>query len=134
METLKIGLPVTPAKHLSLDIILATEILITYGGGVGGSNKTYYAIDSGTNMNDYIVLNGETVFINPEFIVTKRKVRIAKVITDTTGHSNHSKVTCECSMLTRYILLKFEELYELDAYSYDRMDAKRIIKTDLEKY
>jgi hypothetical protein len=101
----KIGKPCSPSKHISDELIQATEVLASWGGGMGGASKKYYFTNN--NGNSWTDLVGEEMFINPEFIVHKRKVRIVKTVTDTTGHSNYHQPTCKYSETTRHILLPY---------------------------
>jgi len=111
MKTLKIGLSCSPSKRISSDNFKATEILISYGGGMGGANKTFYVINK--NGNQYTLISGEVIILNPNFIVMERQVELVEQVIDTTAHSNYSTKTCEQSILTEYYKLEYRQDYAL---------------------
>jgi hypothetical protein len=107
----KIGLPCTPSKHVSQEIKKGTKIVISFGGGLGGANRTIYAKTVkevkkfGIPMLEIVPFFGEQEELNPQFIVATQDCQIVKDVTDTTMHSNSSKTTCSFSTSTRYFVI-----------------------------
>ena len=130
MKTYEIGYPCSPSNNISHETIKATEILVTWGGGMGGSSKRYYAL-SKNGKNEFKLLDGDTIKINQEYIVHEKKVTIIKVVTDITAHSNYHKKTCNKAIKTEYILLNFGEVPAyVDKYT---AHDNRIVLSDLDK-
>ena len=129
-STYEIGYPCSPSQNISQDRIKATEILVTWGGGMGGASKRYYALKK--NGNELHLLNGDIIKLNPNFIVHEKEVNIVKVVTDTTEHSNFRKHTVNSSIVTQYILLKFGEIATF-VDDYKSADNERIILRHLDK-
>ncbi len=109
MKTYRVGKPVSPSNNLETILLKAKEILITYGGGMGGANKTYYVTK--VNGNEYTLITGEVIKLNKDFIVRERDVKLVKVTTDTTEHSNYRSITCKQSIVVAYHLLEFNQEY-----------------------
>jgi hypothetical protein len=128
MEKLKIGLPCSPSKRISVETIKATEILVSYGGGLGGTSKTYYFTEK--NSDTYTLVNGEVIRLNSNFIVMEKPIVLVKQITDTTNHSNYRSTKYKKTILTEYYKLKYEQDFEiLDKYNSE--SRNKVILTDL---
>jgi len=126
MRTLEIGLPCSPSKRIESEEIKATEIIITYGGGMGGANKKYYATE--VVDNTLTLITGEVVKINPRYVVTERNVTLVKQVIDTTEHSNYHSHTCSKSIVTEYHLLEYGEEYKITDKYIQAKDGKIIYK------
>jgi len=96
---------------------------------MGGASKKYYVIAK-NGKNEFKLIDGDSIKINQEYIVTEKKVNIVKLVTDITAHSNYHRKTCNKAIKTEYILLNFGEV----ASYVDRYTAhdKRIVLTDLD--
>ena len=134
-----IGLPCSPSfLSIPTQIIQATSFLVSYGGGIGGANKTYYATDyyAEPEINGFYqltLIDGSKVSINPRFIVEKQVVNLIKITTDTTPHSNYYSIICKQSISIEWIKLEEDEEIEWKA-EYKTRDEKRLVfkKTYLE--
>jgi len=134
-----IGLPCSPSfLSIPTQIIQATSFLVSYGGGIGGANKTYYATDyyAEPEINGFIILfliDGSKVSINPRFVVETQKVNLIKITTDTTPHSNYYSIICKQSISIEWFKLEDDEEFEWKA-EYKTRDEKRLVfkKTYLE--
>jgi hypothetical protein len=134
-----IGLPCSPSfLSIPTQIIQATSFLVSYGGGIGGANKTYYATDyyAEQAINGFYqltLIDGSKVSINPRFVVETQKVNLIKITTDTTPHSNYYSIICKQSISIEWIKLEDDEEFEWKA-EYKTRDEKRLVfkKTYLE--
>jgi hypothetical protein len=134
-----IGLPCSPSfLSIPTQIIQATSFLVSYGGGIGGANKTYYATDyyAEPEINGFYqltLIDGSKVSINPRFIVETQKVNLIKITTDTTPHSNYYSIICKQSISIEWFKLEDDEEFEWKA-EYKTRDEKRLVfkKTYLE--
>jgi hypothetical protein len=134
-----IGLPCSPSfLSIPTEIIQTTSFLVSYGGGIGGANKTYYATDyyAEPEINGFYqltLIDGSKVSINPRFIVEKQVVNLIKITTDTTPHSNYYSIICKQSISIEWIKLEEDEEIEWKA-EYKTRDEKRLVfkKTYLE--
>jgi hypothetical protein len=134
-----IGLPCSPSfLSIPTQIIQATSFLVSYGGGIGGANKTYYATDyyAEPEINGFYqltLIDGSKVSINPRFIVETQKVNLIKITTDTTPHSNYHTIKCKKSLSIEWFKLEDDEEFEWKA-EYKTRDEKRLVlkKTYLE--
>ena len=119
-----IWLPCSPSKVESVRETTGLEFVLSWGGGMGGSTKTVYAdklIPTPTEKQLYDVRSdGDITFINAKtneeevinskFVVTKRQVKLVKVLTDITAWKNLSERN-EGDELTREA--KEERLYAI---------------------
>jgi hypothetical protein len=112
MRALKITPPCQPSEHLNFGEIKATEILVSWGGGMGGANKTYYTTKN--NGGDYTLLDGSVITLNPEFIVHKKKVKLVKMVTDTTKHTNYHEDNSIKTVVTEIFKLEHGQEYIVD--------------------
>jgi|LakMenEpi03Aug12_release.lakeMendotaPanAssembly.Ray.scaffolds.fasta_scaffold176189_2 hypothetical protein len=134
-----IGLPCSPSfLSIPTQIIQATSFLVSYGGGIGGANKTYYATDCYAEqpINGFYqltLIDGSKVSINPRFVVETQKVNLIKITTDTTPHSNYYSIICKQSISIEWFKLEDDEEFEWKA-EYKTRDEKRLVfkKTYLE--
>jgi 2-hydroxychromene-2-carboxylate isomerase len=59
------------------------------------------------------LLSGETIKVNPTYIVKKRNGSIVKFVSDITEHMNYYKKVCNKAIETEFIKLNFGETYEI---------------------
>lgn len=113
MQIVKIGLPCTPSKNISHDEFKCKRILVTYGGGMGGANKKYYATKVVTGAFwGLTLIDGNKVEVNPDFIVDIEEIRVVKLVTDITAwsnHANHGEKKVKKSIKTEYFVLEYGE-------------------------
>jgi hypothetical protein len=133
-----IGLPCSPSfLSIPTEIIQTTSFLISYGGGMGGANKTYYAtdytVDAINGFYQLTLIDGSKVNINARFLVEKQIVNLIKITTDTTPHSNYYSIICKQSISIEWFKLEHDEEFEWKA-EYKTRDEKRLVfkKTYLE--
>ena len=104
-----IGRTCSPSKLIEINEHLMTKIKISFGGGMGGANRTIYAeqIMSDTKT-DLIVkqFDNEIITINKEFIVYREPVKVISQISDTTAHSNYHGVKFQSTIHTHLYELK----------------------------
>jgi|JFJP01.1.fsa_nt_gi hypothetical protein len=133
MSKLIIGLKFSPATLLSATAIGVTKVLVTYGGGMGGSHKTYYCTDFQLKKSNgmYVakLTNGEVIEINPRYVVEIKTRTLVKVITDKTAHANYHNPTVKTSLLVEYIELEHNETFEAtnENRNTSKFDDKRIV-------
>jgi hypothetical protein len=134
MKNIQIGLNCTPSKITHHGKIKGLELLITYGGGVGGSKNLLYAQSWQELDNGFIQitqLNGEMMKVNRLNIVTQKRINIVRVTHDLTEYANHTSKKVDSSHHIAYYVLPFARSYEIVneyfgyskqptvAYSYD---------------
>lgn len=133
MKKIQIGLPCSPAHIVEHEMIKVTEVLISYGGGMGGASRTYFCTNVQKSDPFYLLtrINTEVKKVNPRFIVEMGDIRIVKVVTDTTAHKNYHGGNHPKTLKTEYFRLRHGEDYEIvDKYvaRHDGELQKRIIK------
>ena len=120
MKKLQIGLSCTPSHVVSHEIIKVTEVLISFGGGMGGANKTYYCTNVQKGDPFYLLtkLNNEVKKVNPNFIVEMGDIRLVKLVTDVTAHKRYHDKSQPETIDTEYFKLRQGEDYEIvDKYT-----------------
>jgi hypothetical protein len=93
-----IGTPVSMTKIKDVDEYPADEILVSYGGGMGGANHTYHAFhleEQGDSEIKIKTLDNRWITLNKRFIVSIEPVRIAEVEFDTTAYANYGNKVCQ---------------------------------------
>ena len=142
MKTIKIGLSCSPSKMISTEKIETKKVLISYGGGMGGAHQKLYAtnIKPDWEFDGHLrltLISGEEVSINPAFIVMKNDCNVVKVVTDNTQHANYNEKSCNKSVDTEFIELRYDEDYvvvnEYTARHMDDLEGRVILKTTEKK-
>jgi len=118
MKKIIIAKNCSPSRMLSSKEVNATKILISYGGGMGGANKTYYcnSIVRGSDLTDNFTLNlisGEVKEINPNFIVEISAVKLVILVIDVTEHTYYNPEKASKCIRTVITELKFNQDYEI---------------------
>jgi len=123
MKTIQIGVPCSPSRILSDRTKKVRKILVSYGGGLGGSTDTYYTtkIHKERALNGFwelLLVEGGEIEINPRFIVSVEDAEIVIVETDITDFYNRNrKEKVESNVLTEFICLAKDETYKIiDTY------------------
>jgi hypothetical protein len=117
MSKLTIAADYSPATILSHEVVHTSRVRISYGGGMGGCNETYYT--TAINKNSFnpmwllTSITGEKIEVNPDYIVNIVSRDLVHLVTDITAWANYSKHTCEQNILTEYIQLDYGEEYEI---------------------
>ena len=113
-NTVVIGKPVSPSTILSAEEIKVEQIVLSYGGGMGGTTRTLYAV-SRTKVEDNFyaltLIDGKELEVGISFVVSKEPKKIVKLHTDKTLHSNYHKIVCRKSEMLEYILLEVDESF-----------------------
>lgn len=120
-----ISAPCSPSVQIESKNIEVMKIIITFGGGMGGSNQTFYAnkvIKTSDGMLFIETVDGRELELNPRYIVLKEKTIILKVVTDTTAHSNYNQKTCNYSERTEFFDVGF------DSYEFASVNASNAEK------
>ncbi len=87
----ELGKPCTPSVIEGHNKRQATLIKISFGGGLGGANKTIYSVSE--KDNNHITHEGKKIFINPDYIVYKEYVTLVTLTTKVDNHSYYKGVT-----------------------------------------
>jgi hypothetical protein len=93
-KNLTFGLCCTPADIVDTQELGVTEILISYGGGMGGANRKYHVLESrakdkGSDLLVLDLLDGTTITINTNFIVSYTEKKVIRIETDITQRSEN---------------------------------------------
>ena len=124
MKKIQIGLPCSPSRRVSAETMKVTEILISYGGGMGGSNQTFYVTK--INGNEITLITGEVIKLNPNFIVMEKSVVLVKQVIDTTDHSNYHVKRFKKTIVTEYHKIDYNKDFEFTNESHDKNSTIRV--------
>ena len=70
------------------------EVLISYGGGMGGSHRYLYSTNEPNgDFSELKLIDGENIKVNKNFIVTIQPCRILTIVYDTTKYWNYADKT-----------------------------------------
>ncbi len=110
-KVIEIGAPRSPSKHMETTTGTITKLLVTYGGGMGGVNKTYYAtkIKKTEGLWCLSLIEGYDIEINPHYLVEKECGKYAKIVYDITDHANYNNRVCNKSISIEYFFLHSNE-------------------------
>lgn len=112
-KVLEIGLSCSPSHFVDKGTLKKFQrILVSYGGGIGGANKTYYTESiykeqAINGMWTFVDFDGQKIQLNPRFIVEICETDVLILKTDITEHKNYHKKTCDKHILTEWIDLGF---------------------------
>jgi hypothetical protein len=115
MKTIKIGPSCSPNTYIvSHEIIKGKKILVSFGGGLGGSSKTYhctkvYIPQPADSLRTLTLLSGEEIHVNGRFIVEICDRNYVKVVSNVTGHRNYYKKVCSKAIETEIFELLYDE-------------------------
>lgn len=121
MKKFIVGTKFSPSKtkdHSTLDV---TSLLVSYGGGMGGANVTYYAQDivkENESELEVECIDGRTMTLNKNFIVKREPVKVLKQIVDITAHANYHKTTCKEKLFVRFVKFYTNEEFSLSIRYY----------------
>jgi hypothetical protein len=93
MKQYTIGLPFSPSKRKSSSTEEGYHIKVSYGGGLGGANVDYYAKSIHRTSKECTCVLSEIhedreIILNPRFVVSVRRVVIAKQEIINLGNGN----------------------------------------------
>ena len=114
----KIGFCCSPAEHFYSKTYIITRFIISYGGGMGGTNKTLYCTKYVLNDKGFFnltLLNGEKETINSKYVVSYKDVKVIEVVTDITEHINYREHVTDKTVLKHnlYMLPYIKDTYTL---------------------
>ena len=131
-KIINIGLPCTPSKRTSSKTIEGFRVFITYGGGMGGGNKTYYA----TKLNSVgwcwklTLIDGYVIEVNPKFVV---ECEDCKIVINEYSFDNIPYYK-DCNGITQYYFLHLnEDAKNLDIRGNDIKLSDRLVLTETKK-
>ena len=119
-EKIELGLACSPSTITDVQELAVTKFLVSYGGGMGGANQTHYALDYKKTKDYYVLylLNGNTIEINPRFVVSKQDKKVVRIETDATGHGNYGGKTCKKSILIHHYAMDISDTFTVDKSDY----------------
>lgn len=127
-----IGLPCSPSTRTNQEIKQVKEIMVTFGGGMGGSSTTYYGDiisdeDGFINIKDF---QNETIKLNKLHIVHIKDKQLVFTETDTTEHTNYREKQCDSSSINQVFAISvFDTVnFSNEYFSNDDKDLKSISK------
>jgi len=138
-KKIKIGLTCVPCKVIDKQELEAEEILVSYGGGMGGANVKYYASwrDDLTDDDDFCsitTLTGKVITIGKKWIVSFEDIKLQMVKYDCTEQRNSQKNrACKSCIETYYYIIRADEVAEITtdyigidkpAYAYKETETK----------
>ena len=136
MQKLNFGLTCSPSKIIESDVLNATKIVSSYGGGMGGTNTTYYAIDIDKERIPLEItiqdIRGRTITLGYNFIVSQEPVRLLKLTHDITAHCNYRKRSVESAIDIEYNVLYQNEEFTIDTENY-KSENKRSVYKDINR-
>lgn len=110
-----VGTLCSPSKLLGTNKEIVTEVLVSYGGGMGGSNERFYGettkLDGETKIETF---DGKELIVNNDFIVYTRKKQIFTVLIDSTKHANYHKHVVKNRIQSRTTLHEVDDVVEFD--------------------
>lgn len=115
MKKLLIGKDCSPARMVSHKEMNVQKVLVTFGGGMGGANKTYYceSIVRNPEFYDLKLISGELKQVNPTYIVEIGSAKLVKVVVDVTGHSHFNSIGAKKCTRTMITELLYGQEYEV---------------------
>ena len=116
MKKLKIGKPCSPSKLIYKKETPITHILVTFGGGMGGARKEFYAMSVEDTNDGFLKITDflyRTYVINKSFIVFSNPASLVLIKVDTTEHSNFRKTVCSKSEVSQWFLIEQGEEAEV---------------------
>ena len=135
-SNITIGLPCSPATLVSTESVPVTQVQLSYGGGMGGSNELLYGtIEQELDGNRFIFKTylGEEIEINRNFVVTIREKRLVVAIVDVTEHKNYNGTVCQKSIQTEYSIVDVSDNVDfVDSYDSDT-NGRKVINTVTEQ-
>lgn len=115
-KRIEIGKPCSPSTILGTEEIKATKVVISYGGGMGGSSRTLYAkkikkVED--NFYKLTLIDDKIEEVGINFVVSKRAKTILKLSVDRTAHANYHKHTCNKQISVQYFEFDSDEEYTI---------------------
>ena len=118
MKTIKIGVSCSPNTYIvSHELLKGKKVLVSYGGGLGGSSKTYHCTEiyepessmRVLTMRTLTLLTGEKIRVNGRFILEIAERNYVKLVSNVTGHRNYNSKVCSKAIETEYFELLYDE-------------------------
>ena len=122
LKTETFGLTCTPSFNMDSEIKEVTELVVSWGGGMGGSTKTVYgeilsSYDNTINFKDY--LGVETVYTKT-FIVSVGKKQLVTITNNIFPHLsyNGNRPGCKDAVETTHYIVDMLTNVEFDFDNY----------------
>ena len=112
-----IGKPCSPSKLVKIEDLSLIKIKLTYGGGMGGANRTLYVEEIQSETEKELVVktfDNEIVTINKDYIVYREPIKAVLHVTDSTEHSNYHSKQVNSSVITSLYELSVNTNWEYD--------------------
>jgi hypothetical protein len=123
-----IGIPVSPARRVSCDEVDGFEVMVSCGGGMGGSKMKYYTTEVKKKAGNSIVkiktIDNRQLELTDRFIVHIEPVRLVKAVFDTTAHTNYRETVCKKAIQTCWYCFRGNEHYSLSSQIQHSFDSK----------
>ena len=91
------GLPCTPSKKIEEERYDAKAVKLTYGGGMGGGNESFYIKEKQIEYDAHGIakvtkfFTGAVIEINVKYVVHSHDINLLFVKFDTTAHRNEGE-------------------------------------------
>ena len=109
MSTIQLGKSCSPSTITTQRSQQLREFLVSYGGGMGGTNVYYYGEELATSPRKGFIAvlgyDGELTEINQSYIVSVKDKQLVTIVSDVTAHRNFNKTVCSKAIETRHFLL-----------------------------
>jgi hypothetical protein len=116
-----IGNPCSPSKLIEIKEIPLIKIVLTYGGGMGGANRTLYIEEILSETEREMIVrqyNNEITTINKSYIVFREPIKAIFHTTDITSHTNYHTCKYDASISTNLYELSINDSWEyIDEYN-----------------
>ena len=134
MKEIIIGSPCSPSEFIDRKIIECFKVLVSWGGGIGGANRSEFLTEDVPLGNDTIVerktIFGETVRINTRFVVCSRQTKVVRDEWNTLPHANYAVKKFSKHITRRWIEVPVDaNVHFTDGYV---CDPPKPIHTDCE--
>lgn len=117
MQTINIFKPCSPSVKVSIGESKGIKFTVSWGGGMGGSSQTIYAtkVSRKGDIVSITSIDGQVYKVTKNFIVMEKDVKIVKLVTDITAHSNYHSKQCNKNILTQYFSINANESYSYNS-------------------
>jgi len=115
LKTVEISLPGSPCKLIKEQEKYCFRVKISYGGGMGGASKEYYASevkDVEGNMLRLTLLEGHSIDINKRFVVEQETGKRAEITYDVTEHTHFNSKKNKKLLFVRNFFLHSTEKHK----------------------
>ncbi len=134
-KTVVIHKECSPSKRISHEETPAKEILISYGGGMGGASHTYYGTVKPKKGDKTMLIvhdykTDEIVEINRKFVVSMTDKKLLTVVTDVTAHRNYNDRKFKSFISTVVSIHKANDTFVFDDVGSASSEGLKILMKD----